>query len=151
MKNDPLNKNNIRQYRKRVGLEQKQVAFLLNQTSTNGISRYEIGAIRPNLETALKLEVIYQVPVRLIYHKLFEHCQAEITERKRKQPQLLPDPYWSLNSTEQLKNEEFCFYGDLLKDRIPNELEIMTANKHVINLVKTITMHKEHMNTFGNN
>jgi len=148
MKTDLLNKNNLRKYRKRAGLEQKQVAFPLNRSSPDEISRYERGLHRPNLETAMKLAVIYRVPIRLIYYKLFEHCRSEINERKRLNPQLLPDPNWTLESRKQLKNEELCFYGDLLKNHIPNALELETANKHTVNLINTISFYRQGLNPY---
>lgn len=148
MKPAKLNQNNLRRYRKRSGLEQKQLAFLLNQKSTDEVSRYETGIHRPNLETAFKLQVIFHVPIALIYHRLFEHCQVEIAELKRQHPHLLPDSDWFPASPEQLKQEEFCFYGEILKGRIPNELEIRTVDKHILNLMNTTAVYRQGRNPY---
>lgn len=143
MKKDPLNKNSLRRYRKRAGLEQKQVAFLLNRAGTDEVSRHEKGAYRPNLETALKLEVIYQVPIRLLYPALFERCRREIAERKNQYSQAFPAPDWFLRHPEQLKQEEYCFYAGLLTGSRPNALELEAVDKHTINLANTSSYYKQ--------
>lgn len=148
MKPAKLNQNNLRRYRSRAGLEQKQVAFLLNQRSTDEVSRYETGVYRPNLETALKLQIILHVPISLIYHRLFEYCQIEIAELKRQHPRALPDPGWFPTNQEQLKQEEFCFYGEILKGAIPNELELKTVDKHILNLMNTATLYRQGRNPY---
>ena len=132
MKPAKLNQNNLRRYRNRSGLEQKQVAFLLNQRSTDEVSRYETGVYRPNL----------------IYHRLFEYCQIEIAELKRQHPQALPDPGWFPPNQEQLKQEEFCFYGEILKGTIPNEVELKTVDKHILNLMNTATLYRQGRNPY---
>src|SRR5688572_3524715 len=67
--------------RKRRGLEQKQVAYLLNHRTVNQISRYENGSRMPTLLAALKLEIIFGVPARLLFPDLHEQLRAEIRKR----------------------------------------------------------------------
>lgn len=107
---------------------------MLSKKSTDEISRYERGIYPPNLKTALKLEIIYQMPLRLLFAELFEELLQEVNEARRKHPQLLPQAGWFPKPAEQLRQEEFCFYAELLKTRIPNELEIRTVIKHIIAL-----------------
>src|ERR1043165_6795745 len=76
------------QTRKRRGLEQKQVAYLLNHHTPDQVSRYELGARLPTLETALLLEMIYGVPLRVLYKDLYERLQSELRERLKRVPQL---------------------------------------------------------------
>src|SRR5437870_13110734 len=67
--------------RKKRGFEQKQVAHLLNHKSVDQISRYENGSRLPKLQTALKLEIVYGVPLRLLFTDLYSQLRTEIKER----------------------------------------------------------------------
>jgi transcriptional regulator with XRE-family HTH domain len=138
--------NNLRQARHRAGLERKQVAFLLSKKSTDELSRYERGIYPPNLKTALRLEIIYKMPVRLLFQELFEQLRAEIGDMRAKQSSLLPDNYWFPKSAEQLKQEEFCFYAELLKNHLPNGLELETITKHIIALSQAVSDFKQGRN-----
>lgn len=148
MKTNISNKNDLRRARLRCGLEQKQVAFLLNQRSAAEVSRYENGFYLPSLKTLLKLEVIYHMPVRLMFQRLFEECLVEVRERERKHSQILSDPGWFPKSPVQLREEEFCFYSDLILDRIPTEPELRTVDKHVLNLMNTVSFYKQGQNPY---
>lgn len=142
------NRNDLRRARLRRGLEQKQVAFLLNQRSAAEVSRYETGFYLPSLKTLLKLEVIYHMPVRLMFHRLFQECLAEVMERKREHSQTLSDPDWFPKSPVQLKEGEFCFYADLLTNQTPTEPELQTVSKHILNLMNTTSIYKQGQNPF---
>lgn len=130
--NKPVEQNNLWQSRQRTGLERKQVAALADKTADE-ISRYERGAYQPNLKTALKLEIIYRMPVRLLFQELFRQLEREIGSRRKRHP--FPDNNWFPPHIEQLNDEQFCFYAELLKNRIPNELELSMLKKHVVNLM----------------
>src|SRR5258708_27360537 len=119
MSKNNSNKNNLQQARKQSGLERKQVSFLLNKKSIDEISLYEKGVHLPNLRTALMLEAIYQMPIKLMFQALFEECRDKITEMKQHHPQLFPDDNWYPGHSEQLMREEFCFYSQILQSSIP--------------------------------
>ena len=68
--------------RKKLGYEQKQVAFLLGHKSTTQLSRYERGARIPNLETALKLEIAYSTPVRVLFSEFFKELYEEVQKKR---------------------------------------------------------------------
>lgn len=129
--------NNLWAARKRAGFERKQVSFLLSKKSNDEISHYERGLNLPNLKTALKLEIIYQMPVRLLFHELFEQLQSEVDDLRRRRAPLISYNYWFPKSAEQLKQEEYCFYADLLKNQIPSNPELDTVIKHIIALNNT--------------
>lgn len=135
--------NNLWQARQRGGLERKQVAFLLSKKSIDEISRYERGMYLPSLKIALKLEIIYQTPVRLLFQKLFEQCRSEISEVRQRHSQRFPDNRWFIKNPEQLRHEEFCFYGELLKNHVPSSLELESATKHTITLINTVSDYKQ--------
>src|SRR6266545_2745585 len=89
------NQNRLWLARKRRGLGQKQVAYLLAHQSPDQISRYEQGVKLPTLSTALMLEIIYGAPIRLLYRELYEQLRTEIGERLESQP-ILKESYGAL-------------------------------------------------------
>jgi transcriptional regulator with XRE-family HTH domain len=70
--------------RKKMGLAQKQVAFLLGHKSTTQLSRYERGTRIPSLKTALKLEIAYAKPLRLLFSELHDEVREDIQKRREK-------------------------------------------------------------------
>jgi transcriptional regulator with XRE-family HTH domain len=148
-KRKAFRQNNLRQARHRAGFETKQVSFLLSKNSTSELLHYEVGAHQPNLETALKLEIIYKMPVRMLFQNLFEKLEREIEKTKAKNASSLPKTDWFPKSAEQLAQEEYCFYAELLKSRILNDLEIRTITKHIINLNNTVSDFRHNRNSFA--
>jgi DNA-binding transcriptional regulator YiaG len=69
------NQNQLVVYRKRLRLSQKAVARLLGHISTAMISRYERGKSVPPLSTALRLEIIYRVPVAFLFPGLYDQLR----------------------------------------------------------------------------
>lgn len=61
---------------------QKHVARLLDHPDTSMLSRYETGRSTPPLQTALRLEIIYRVPVAFLYPKLYEELRLAIRQRE---------------------------------------------------------------------
>lgn len=64
--------NNLRYYRKRAKLQQKQVAEMLGLKSTGLISCWENSVSYPDLINVFKLAVIYGVMVDALYMDLRE-------------------------------------------------------------------------------
>lgn len=64
--------NYLRMYRKRAGLSQDEVAFLLGVKSGAKVSRYERRRRVPPLETALAYEAIFRIPVRELFLGTYE-------------------------------------------------------------------------------
>lgn len=75
-------KNCLRLYRKKQGLSQKQVAYLMGFKATTSISRYEHGTKQPSLDNALKLEIIYYTPVAFLFDALHRELKQEIQRRR---------------------------------------------------------------------
>ena len=82
MQEKPLD-NYLRTYRKRAGLSQDEVAFLLGGGCGTQVSRYELGKRLPSLETALALEAILGVPVKKIFLGRFSKVDLEVRERAK--------------------------------------------------------------------
>ena len=75
--------NYLRTYRKRNGLSQTDLAFLLGNGSRVNISRYEHHASMPSLEIALAYEVVFGVPACELFAGVFEEAQTQILKKAR--------------------------------------------------------------------
>ena len=76
--------NSLMHYRRRMGFTQEQVAHFLGHKSRNVLSSVEQGYSLPSLETALKLGIVYRVPVDFLYHDKYIALRNEIREREGK-------------------------------------------------------------------
>lgn len=131
------NKHRLWQARHKAGLEQKQVALLLGHRSTDQISRYERGTRTPTLKTALKLEIIYGIPVRLLFQEHYEQSRRESAEsNERHHLKVRLEERSRLTPQERLEHEKFCSYAELLKLPRPTLLELETVRRHVISLMR---------------
>ena len=74
--------NNLRRYRKAVGLKQKDVAEILNLKSAGMISRWEKGVCLPSLLNALKLAGVYSVLTDALFFPLIRLIKRKIMERE---------------------------------------------------------------------
>ena len=79
--------NYLRMHRKRAGLSQDEVAFLLGCRTGAKVSRYERFARRPSLETAFAYEVIFGVPPKELLAGVYD----EIRETTAKRAQALAE------------------------------------------------------------
>ena len=75
--------NYLRTHRKRAGLSQDEVAFLLGCRSGAKVSRYERLARRPSLETAFAYEAVFGVPARELFAGVYEKVEEQIKKRAR--------------------------------------------------------------------
>ncbi len=71
----------LRTYRKRSGLSQDEVAFLLGSGSGAKVSRYEHSARRPGLQTLFAYEVIFQVRARELFLGIYQKVERETRRR----------------------------------------------------------------------
>lgn len=76
--------NYLKMYRKRVGLTQKEVAYLFGFTCGSKVSRYETQRRLPALGAALMLEAIFRTPVRELFAGAFEQVQRSVGKRARR-------------------------------------------------------------------
>ena len=73
----------LRTHRKRGGLTQNEMAFLLGCQSGTKISRFERLARRPNLRTALACQVIFGIPAHELFPGVFAEVEKHVSERAR--------------------------------------------------------------------
>lgn len=75
--------NYLRTYRKRFGLSQKELAFLLGVKSGEKVSRYERFEQLPNLQTALAFQALFGVPVAELFAGIYEQAEQEVSKQAR--------------------------------------------------------------------
>lgn len=121
--------------RKRRGLEQKQVAYLLDQHTADQVSRYELGTRLPTLETALLLEMIYGAPLRYLYKDLYERLQGELQARCERVPQLKER---LAEFATQDGWREYCAYRELVQTNQPTQVDLVKVRRHVTELAKCL-------------
>lgn len=70
-------------HRKRAGLSQDELAFLLGSKSGTKVSRHEQGRREPSLRTALAYAAVYRVPVEELFPGLALAAEMKIQGRKQ--------------------------------------------------------------------
>ena len=130
-----LKRNRLWIARKRRGLVQKQVAHLLD-TSIDEISRCERGVITPGLEIALGLEIVYGLPVRLLFKDLYEDLQSRISKKVSQQGSLKRIYDDVLKSGQKLG--ESCTYQDLLQMTSLSAADAAKVRSHITQLAKKL-------------
>jgi transcriptional regulator with XRE-family HTH domain len=127
--------NRLWRARKRCGLGQKQVAFLIGKT-IDEVSRYERGARIPELRTIIALEIVYGTPLRILFKDLYGQILTEIRTRIDSRASL-KELY-----AEFLENDtglgEYCSYEGLLRAADLSDAERGKARDHVTRLAKKI-------------
>ncbi len=75
--------NYLRSNRKRLGLSQDEVAFLLGTQSGAKVCRYERFAREPSLATALAFQAICQKPVSKLFAGLHQKVNQNVAARAK--------------------------------------------------------------------
>lgn len=73
--------NYLRTYRKKTGLTQREVAFLLGAKSGAQVSRYEKRRRLPPLRTALACELVLGAPISQIFAGMRDDVNKEMEKR----------------------------------------------------------------------
>ena len=73
--------NYLRTYRKRSGLSQEEVAYLLGGQTGTKVSRYERFARKPSLETLFAYEVIFGSPARELLAGAYQKVERKTKNR----------------------------------------------------------------------
>src|SRR5262245_36818708 len=74
--------NRLWSYRKRMGFTQRQVAELTGYHSRRDIGHFERGLRFPSLHSALKLEIVYRVPVAFLFPELYLRLKEKLRARE---------------------------------------------------------------------
>lgn len=117
--------------RQRKAIEQKQVAVLLGLKGIDQLSRYERGVQLPSLKTALKLGLIYKIPVRVLLNGYLDACREEM-KREEEKVNTLAGP----KAPNQGDETEFCTIEEKLKSDRITKTDLANAYRHAANLVR---------------
>lgn len=79
----------LRTYRRRSGLGQQDLAILLGCEHRAKVSRYERGQREPTLATLLAYEVIFRVPLRVLFAGSYHRTQQQVKLRARRLDRLV--------------------------------------------------------------
>jgi len=80
MPSQPL-PNYLRSHRKRLGLSQDDLAYLLGCKSGTKVSRYERFRRQPNLATVFACEIILRVPARQLFAGVHLSAHRDVLRR----------------------------------------------------------------------
>ena len=73
--------NYLRNFRKRSGLTQEEIAFLLGYHTGAQLSRYENLSREPSLATAFACQAIYRVPVHELFPGIYTVVESQVKRR----------------------------------------------------------------------
>lgn len=77
---DPLPQY-LRMYRKRSGLSQQELAYLLGATTGSKVSRYELGRRLPSFATVLAYEIAFRVALDALYAGTHQAAWKRLRQR----------------------------------------------------------------------
>lgn len=116
--------------RKRLGYEQKQIAVLLGHNSTYQLSRYETGQRIMGFKEAVKLSILYGLPLRVLFESFFRHFQKEL-ENSIRQP-----GFADRINLQQACELDYCTYLETLGSTRVSEFEANKIRRHITVLIE---------------
>lgn len=135
-------KNQLALARQKRSIDQKQVAKLLGLKGIDQISRLERGVKLPSLKTALKLGIIYKIPIRILLDGYFEACWDEL-KRQEKQ--------FSSSGISKVEYDaadlEFCSIDEKLKSAEITPDDLANAYRHSAELIRRRAEKLDHIST----
>lgn len=133
-------KNQLALVRHRRAIEQKQVAVLLGHKGIDQLSRYERGVKLPSLKAALKLGLIYKIPIRVLLDGYLNTCREEI---KREEEKLNKPSRERLTDTAD--ETEFCTIEEKLNSSNIVEIDLAKAYSHAAHLIRRRAEQLDHL------
>lgn len=132
-----VNKNNANNglwlSRKRLGLGQKQIAYLLGHKTTDQVSRYEQGRRIPGLKLLLQMEIIFGVPGRVLYQEYYSELKQQILKKVEANKSIREK--YSIPEVDTPHLSEYCSFAELLQNpRLPVPTK-MRIHKHNLKLM----------------
>jgi DNA-binding XRE family transcriptional regulator len=79
----PRYDNYLRTYRRRAGVSQGDLAYLLGAEYGSKVCRYERGAATPKLDTLLAYECLFQAPLRELFFGRYQKVEHALACRLR--------------------------------------------------------------------
>jgi transcriptional regulator with XRE-family HTH domain len=128
-----INSNLLALRRKRLAYEQKQIALLLGHQTKHQLSRYETGQRTPSLKEALKLSMLYGLPIRTLFSRYYRECREELENVLKNS---------NLETKINLENAEtvdYCSYREAMSPCIINSEVSDTVRRHIKILMEELT------------
>jgi transcriptional regulator with XRE-family HTH domain len=132
--------NRLALYRRRKAIGRKQVARLLGHRTIDQISRFERGVKVPSLKTALKLAIIYDIPIRAMLDGYFDTCREEV----RMQELSISKLRKATDKSIELKTD-VCTISDSLAKEGVTGLELEKARRHSAELIRRRAEKLDHL------
>ena len=139
MNNKRIFSNQLVSVRRRLLLQQKQVAKLLGHKKAESLSRYESGTKIPSLKTALKLAIIYDVPLSVMLDGYFEACRAEILRQEK--------TLGGRSASCDARLQGYCSFEERLKTEPVEGSNLQQAHKHTLDLMRLRGENLSHLPT----
>jgi len=105
--------NYIRSYRKRANLTQQEMAFLMGCEHATKVSRYELRARNPNLQSAFACQAIFRVPTEELFPEVYVTVEETVISRAlelvkalERNGELLPSNQHKIGFLQSLINGE---------------------------------------------
>ncbi len=95
--------NYLKVYRKRSGLIQEDIAFILDLPDYSNISRYEKGQRTPSIELLLVYHHLFDVPIELFFEQDSEIIKARLIPRLIELLSLLKKDQITLKDTQRIR------------------------------------------------
>lgn len=125
-----INSSSLALQRKRLGYEQKQIALLLGYKTRHQISRYETSQRIPSLKEAMKLSMLYGLPVYTLFNRYFRQCREELeTTIKQSGLDAKVNP-------ENTPKADYCTYLELMNASHISKLNADKIRHHIKVLVE---------------
>lgn len=122
--------------RTRAQLPQKVVATLLGHRTNDQLSRYERGVCTPGLKVALMLELIYGVPLRVLFQAQYEQARQQVVELLKLCQKAGYQIEGRLSQIEVVA--DFCTYLDLLNMPNISRTELESVDQHLEDMRKKL-------------
>jgi DNA-binding XRE family transcriptional regulator len=78
--------SDLAHYRKRMRFTQSHVLSILGWKNKKGLFQIESGNVTPTLHTALKLAIIYRVPVEFLFKSLYDRLHIQVRHKESTLP-----------------------------------------------------------------
>lgn len=121
--------NRLRLVRMRLGYEQKQIVHLLGHKVTSLFSRLETGQKIPSLKVAVKLSILYRLPIRILFNAYYDECRRELNNRT---DNLKQKPSFSIDITEPT---DYCSYVEMMNASFVTDIDKAKIKRHAIQLL----------------
>jgi transcriptional regulator with XRE-family HTH domain len=126
-----INSSSLALRRKRLDYEQKHIALLLGHKTTYQISRYETDQRTPNFREAVKLSLLYNLPLSILFESYFRRCREEL-ENSIKSAGLAA----KINLENALEVDGYCSYLESMNSDRISETAADRIRRHIKVLIE---------------